>query len=246
MRWTTWRTLNPVLSLRHYPISGISLLYQLAHIAARHQTLFWLHDMRGYYASPSAGRDVGCDKLMRRIAEGDMIYPALRSLVAGLFVYLQSIICSVAQQPFSAPAPIMPPSLPPSHVADLMTSDGSAAFGAIWRVMEAKPVEVPASPEAKPQYKTTHQISPRAGAKGFDDSSWPIVAPTDLGARIGGGHMSFMWYRATLTIPPKIGNFDTTDTQAVLRVLVDDYAEIWINGDIPRRSGYPSPATIQG
>ena len=33
---------------------------------------------------------------------------------------------------------------------------------------------------------------------------------------------------------------------AVLNVLVDDYAEVWINGQMPRRSGYPSPATIQG
>ena len=27
---------------------------------------------------------------------------------------------------------------------------------------------------------------------------------------------------------------------------LDDYAEVWINGQMPRRSGYPSPATIQG
>jgi hypothetical protein len=27
---------------------------------------------------------------------------------------------------------------------------------------------------------------------------------------------------------------------------VDDYAEVWINGQMPWRSGYPSPATIQG
>ena len=34
--------------------------------------------------------------------------------------------------------------------------------------------------------------------------------------------------------------------KAVLTVLVDDYAEVWVNGQIPRRAGYPSPATIQG
>ena len=33
---------------------------------------------------------------------------------------------------------------------------------------------------------------------------------------------------------------------AVLTVTVDDYAEVWVNGAIPGRSGYPSPATIQG
>jgi gluconolactonase len=55
-----------------------------------------------------------------------------------------------------------------------------------------------------------------------------------------------MWYRAQLTIPAKIGAFDTANAVIVLQVLVDDYAEVWVNGDIPRRSGYPSPATMQG
>jgi hypothetical protein len=34
--------------------------------------------------------------------------------------------------------------------------------------------------------------------------------------------------------------------KAVLTILVDDYAEIWVNGQMARQSGYPSPATIQG
>ena len=58
--------------------------------------------------------------------------------------------------------------------------------------------------------------------------------------------MSFIWYRTVLTIPAKIGNFETADAKAVLTAYVDDYAEVWINGHMPRRSGYPSPATIQG
>jgi hypothetical protein len=33
---------------------------------------------------------------------------------------------------------------------------------------------------------------------------------------------------------------------AVLRVSVDDYAEIWINGEMPRVAGRPGPYTIQG
>jgi gluconolactonase len=127
-----------------------------------------------------------------------------------------------------------------------MTAEGSAAFGAQWKVMDVKIVEVPAIPNAMPQYKTTYNIEPRAGESGFDDSKWPVIEPKDLAARRSGGHVAFIWYRASLTIPAKIGEFDTNGAQAVLRVLVDDYAEIWINGQMPRRSGYPSPATIQG
>ena len=65
-------------------------------------------------------------------------------------------------------------------------------------------------------------------------------------ARRSGGHVAFIWYRTDLTIPAKIGDFDTTGAKAVLTVLVDDYAEVWVNGLLPRMSGYPSPATIQG
>lgn len=58
--------------------------------------------------------------------------------------------------------------------------------------------------------------------------------------------MAFIWYRANLTIPAKVGDFDTAGAKAVLTVLVDDYAEVWVNGQMPRQAGTPSPATIQG
>ena len=58
--------------------------------------------------------------------------------------------------------------------------------------------------------------------------------------------MAFVWYRTALTIPAKIGEFDPAGAVAVLSVTVDDYAEVWVNGAIPGRSGYPRPATIQG
>ena len=32
----------------------------------------------------------------------------------------------------------------------------------------------------------------------------------------------------------------------MLTALVDDYGEVWVDGQMPRRAGYPSPATIQG
>jgi gluconolactonase len=154
---------------------------------------------------------------------------------------------SIAQTPAPAPPePIMPPSLPPTHLVDLMTARGSAAFGAQWKTMEAKIVNVKPIPEALPGYKTAYDIDPHAGESGFDDSKWPTIEAKDLSARRSGGHVAFIWYRANLTIPAKVDDFDTAGAKAVLTVLVDDYAEVWVNGQIPRRAGYPSPATIQG
>jgi hypothetical protein len=148
--------------------------------------------------------------------------------------------------PLLVPQLPIAPLLPPIHVVDLMTVAGSAAFGAQWRAMEAKIVECPALGDAMPEFKTTYDVEPYAGERGFDDSDWPVIAPTELGARRGGGIVSFFWYRTKLTIPATATGFDTAGAMTVLRVNVDDYAEIWVNGEMPRMAGRPSAGTIQG
>jgi len=144
------------------------------------------------------------------------------------------------------PQPAIAPLLPPVHVVDLMTIDGSAAFDARWKTMEAKIVECPALTDSMPEFKTTYDIDPHAELSGFDDSAWPEIAATDLSARRGGGMVSFVWFRTTLTIPSSATGFATAGTKTILTVNVDDYAEVWVNGVLPRAAGRPSPATIQG
>ena len=148
--------------------------------------------------------------------------------------------------PLLVPQLPVAPLLPPVHVVDLMTTAGSAAFGAQWRAMEAKLVECPALSDAMPEFKTTYDVEPYAGESGFDDSAWPVIAATELGARRGGGMVSFFWYRTKLTIPSSAAGFDAAGAMTVLRVNVDDYAEVWVNGEMPRMAGRPSAGTIQG
>jgi gluconolactonase len=154
---------------------------------------------------------------------------------------------AAAQAPAAPPpAPLMPPSLVPSATVNLMTAEGSAAFGAVWRTIEARVVEVEPMAGRMAGYDKTFDMQPHAGDANFDDSKWPVIEPKGLADRRGGGKSSFLWYRTTLTIPAKVGDFDTAGAKAVFTAYVDDYAEVWINGQMPRRSGYPSPATIQG
>jgi gluconolactonase len=156
----------------------------------------------------------------------------LAKLVAGAVLAIAPLILAASAQPLPPTSPPqLAPVLPPAHVVDLLTADGMAAFGAQWKHMEVKIVEGPALPNAMPGYKTSYDITPHAGVKGFDDSSWLT---------------SFLWYRTNLTMPAKIGAFDTANAKAVLTAYVDDYAEVWVNGEIPRRVGITSPATIQG
>ena len=72
--------------------------------------------------------------------------------------------------PLLMPQPPIAPLLPPAHVVDLMTAGGSAAFGARWKVLEAKLIECPALSDAMPEYRTTYDIDPHAELPGFDDS----------------------------------------------------------------------------
>ena len=172
-------------------------------------------------------------------------------LVACAVLGAASMRIAAAQAPPApaAPAPPLPvfaPSLVPALFVDLMTAEGMAAFRAQWKTMEAKIVEGPALPNAMPGFKTSYDINPHAGQSGFDDSSWPTIDPKGLADRRGGGKVSFLWFRTNLTIPAQIGKFDTAGAMAVLTAYVDDYAEVWINGQMPRRAGIPSPATIQG
>ena len=145
----------------------------------------------------------------------------------------------------AAPHPLAP-LIPPAHVVDLMTAAGSAVFGARWRGREAKIVECPALTDAMPEFKTTYDIEPHAEIAGFDDSDWPVVAAAELGDKRGGGLVSFFWFRTTLTMPAEAAGFDTAGAMAVLRVNIDDYAEVWVNSEMPRAAGRTSPGTIQG
>jgi gluconolactonase len=151
-----------------------------------------------------------------------------------------------AMPPLLMPQPPIAPALVPAHVLDLMTEAGMAAFDARWRGKEARIVECPALSDAMPEFKLAYDIEPYAGVAGFDDSEWPVIAPGELGARRGGGMICFFWFRTILTMPADAAGFDTAGSMAVLRVNVDDYAEVWLNGELPRLAGRPSPGAIQG
>jgi gluconolactonase len=151
-----------------------------------------------------------------------------------------------AMPPLLMPQPPIAPALVPAHVVDLMTEAGLAVFGAQWKGKEARIVECPALSDAMPEFKTTYDIEPYAGVSGFDDAEWPVIAAAELGARRGGGMISFFWFRTLLTMPANATGFETAGAMAVLRVNVDDYAEVWVNGELPRLGGRPSPGAIQG
>ncbi len=146
----------------------------------------------------------------------------------------------------SSPLPILAPTGPAAQTVDLMTTDGAAMANAQWRYMDVKLVEAPPRQGAGPSYKSSWDVQPRAGSANFDDSAWPVIEPKALNDRRGGGRLFMGWYRTSVTIPARVGTFDTAASTVVFHVTVDDYAEVWINGELPRRVGMLSPHVIAG
>jgi gluconolactonase len=139
----------------------------------------------------------------------------------------------------------------PDATIDLRTADGAALVKAQWRYRDARPVEVSfmgPGPDLKPTgapVKTLDQPL-RAGATDFDDSTWEVVDASSLDQRRSNGKQSFAWYRTSITIPQRVGALSTKGSTAVFEVVVDDYAEVWVNGQLPRTLGQTGGAVISG
>jgi gluconolactonase len=138
-------------------------------------------------------------------------------------------------------------------IVDLRTVDGAASVGAIWKFANASivPLDFHApGPDLKPTGPPikTFDLVPRAGSPTFDDSAWETIEPASLEARRTSGKLAFGWYRLKLTIPKQLGGFDTAGTTAVFEIVVDDYAELSVNGRFPvvLGGGGSLGATIHG
>lgn len=130
----------------------------------------------------------------------------------------------------------------PDAVADLRTDDGAALVAAQWKYADATIVEVDhRAPghdlKASGGPVRTNDVEPKAGAADFDDSAWQAIAPSSLEARRGNGRLSFGWYRLKVTIPEKLGRFPTAGAAVYFEIVVDDYAEVYVNGRLPQALG---------
>jgi gluconolactonase len=143
------------------------------------------------------------------------------------------------------------PTARPEASIDLATVEGTQLVHGEWRYSDTKIVEVdfpaagadnqPSGPSVR-----TYDYAPKAGAADYDDSMWQKVSAVDLHKRRGNGRISFNWYRITITIPEVVGGFDPTGSTAVFQTALDDYAEVWVNGELSRFVGQRGGSVIAG
>ena len=144
-----------------------------------------------------------------------------------------------------------PRSVLPDAVVDLRTSEGVARVKAQWRYSDTRINEIEhrsVGPDLKASgpKNRTFDFTPDARADDFDDSKWEIIPADSLEKRRGHGRLSFNWYRINLIIPEKVGGFDTKGSAAVFEIVVDDYAEVWVNGKAPFVLGQNGGAVAAG
>jgi gluconolactonase len=139
----------------------------------------------------------------------------------------------------------------PEAVIDLRTKEGADLVRGQWRYSDARLSEVDShgpGPDLRPSGPSvrTFDVAPKGGSADFDDSAWQKIAATSLEARRTNGKLTFNWYRINVTIPARVGGFDTTGSTVIFEVVVDDYAEIWVDGKLPRPLGQTGGALIKG
>ena len=139
----------------------------------------------------------------------------------------------------------------PDAVVDLQTEAGARLVGAEWRYSDARVEEIDfvevadhLGPGEVPN--RTYDVLPHAEPADYDDSGWEVLAPADTMRRLSTGRVCFNWYRVAFTVPDRVGQLDTAGATLVFEVVVDDYAEVWVNGRLPLALGKTGGQVVGG
>lgn len=141
--------------------------------------------------------------------------------------------------------------LRPDAVVDLRTPEGVAHVNATWRYSDTRISEIDhrsVGPDLKASgpANRTFDFAPDARTTDFDDSNWEAIPADSLEMRRGNGRLSFNWYRINVTIPERVAGFDTRGSTVVFEIVVDDYAEVWVNGRLPSVLGQSGGSVAAG
>jgi gluconolactonase len=142
----------------------------------------------------------------------------------------------------------------PDAVIDLQSDAGAALAGGQWRYADARVEEIefvevghpddPLGPGVVPN--RTYDVVPHAETADYDDSEWRVLAPAETQLRLSQGRVCFNWYRIAVTIPERVGDLDPTGASVVFEVAIDDYAEVWVNGELPHALGDAGGRVVGG
>ena len=144
-----------------------------------------------------------------------------------------------------------PPYGRPDATVDLRTTAGTQLVKGSWRYSDVKIIEVESrgpGADLKPSGDPikTYDYSPHAGTGDFDDSTWQVLDPATLEARRAGGKVCFNWYRINVTLPDRVADLSVAGSTVSFEIVIDDYAEIWVDGKLPVVLGQSGGSVVKG
>ena len=168
---------------------------------------------------------------------------------AGANVFTETKVSDT--KPANKPSMLLSHAKQVGAMIDLASVEGVNAVKGQWRYSDTKIIEADfrgPGPDKQPTGAPvkTYDYAPHAGGADYDDSKWEVISPTTLDQRRGNGRLGFNWYRIKLTIPDRVGDFDPAGTTAVFETSLDDYAEIWVDGELSRAAGQSGGSVIAG
>ena len=168
---------------------------------------------------------------------------------AGANVFTETKVSDT--KPANKPSVLLSHAKQVGAMIDLASVEGVNAVKGQWRYSDTKIIEADfrgPGPDKQPTGAPvkTYDYAPHAGGADYDDSKWEVISPTTLDQRRGNGRLGFNWYRIKLTIPDRVGDFDPAGTTAVFETSLDDYAEIWVDGELSRAAGQSGGSVIAG
>ncbi|MCS5669134.1 MAG: hypothetical protein NZ876_17305 [Dehalococcoidia bacterium] len=116
----------------------------------------------------------------------------------------------------------------PRVALDLNNAEDRQKVKGVWRVGEGF---VPGKPN---EGLTARLLACPPREATFDDSNWR--ACNDIRASLSEG-FTFAWYRITIELPEQANGMPVEGARVWFETNIDNYGEIWINGQIDRNTG---------
>jgi gluconolactonase len=125
----------------------------------------------------------------------------------------------------------------PDAIVDLQTDAGVALVGGQWRYSDARVEEIEFVELGSSEDPLGPGTVPNRTYDVVRDEAVRELAPAETQLRLASGRVCFNWYDLDITIPERVGDLDPTGATIVFEVVIDDYAEVWVNGQLPFQLG---------
>lgn len=116
----------------------------------------------------------------------------------------------------------------PRVALDLNTAEDRQKVNGEWRVAMGL---VPGEPN---EGLAAQLLASPARTADYDDSAWDLCANIRESLSVG---FTFAWYRITVELPQQVNGMPVEGSRLWFETNVDNYGEVWVNGQIDRSTG---------